>query len=173
MKRLSASVGGGAAALLALQCFMYDPIGPSLPRIAGAYVTTVVVEYSNARDTRADTLRAVITLPNVDDRGGFLGRYRIGTEVGLFGGVLFPSGRIEVPTFGPAPQPIARVMAVQLLYPQCDFTRVGTGQMLGELRGDSLHVTGIAFVPCRGIQDPSVFDLTTTLTLLFTGLRPK
>jgi hypothetical protein len=87
--------------------------------------------------------------------------------------VLFPSGRIEVPVFGPAPDPIARVMAVRALYPQCDFTRVGTGQMLGALRGDSLHVTGIASVPCRGLQDPSVVDLTTTLTLLFTGSRQK
>lgn len=150
---------------------MYDPIGASLPRIAGDYATTIALDYANASDTLTDTLLALITLPGVGERGDFLGRYRIGTEVGLFGGVLFPSGRVELPTFGPSPGPIARVMAVRTLYPQCDFTRVGTGPMIGDLHGDSLQVTGLAAIPCASLRDPSVVDLTTTLRLEFVGVR--
>lgn len=150
---------------------MYDPVGPSLPRIAGTYVTTIVLTYANTLDTRTDTLLGVITLPNTDRRGGFLGRYRIGTELGLFGGVLFPSGNVQVGTFGPAPQPIARVATLRAMYPECDFSRVGTGPMLGALRGDSLLVTGFASIPCTSARDPLAVDLTTSLDLQFVGVR--
>ncbi|MGH7700709.1 MAG: hypothetical protein ACREMJ_09375 [Gemmatimonadales bacterium] len=150
---------------------IYDPIGPSLPRLAGDYATTITIAYQNSLDTRADTLFAVITLPNVGRRGNFMGQYVIGTEVGPFGGLLFPSRRIELPTFGPGPQPIAQVASVRALYPQCDFSRVGTGQLLGELRGDTLLVTGQASLPCTSESDPAAVDLTTSLRLDFFGVR--
>ena len=154
-----------------LSCVSYDPAGPAVPSIDGTYATTIVIDYSNYLETRTDTLAGSIMLRNTHYRGQFDGAYRIADDSGSVAGVLRPEGTLVVTDFGAPPKPIADVGALRQLYPWCDFPRLGTGPLPGQLLADSLLVDGSASVPCFYHLFGQIVEIGTDLRLRIIGVR--
>jgi hypothetical protein len=121
------------AALAAAGCVSFDPAGPPVRDISGAYTATIVTG----------------TLRNTGYRGQVTGTYRLASgEAGPFGVALDTEDTLVVTDFGLPPKPIAGVTAIRNLYSWCDFTRLGIGPIPGVFRNDSLIATGQGSVPC-------------------------
>lgn len=154
-----------------LSCVAYDSAGPPVPSIDGTYAAVIAIDYGNYLETRADTLAASIVLRDTHYRGHFDGAYHIADDSGSFAGVLRPESTLVVTDFGAPPRPIAYVGALRRLYPWCDFARLGTGPLPGQLRGDSLLVDGNATVPCFYHLFGQIPEIGTGLHLRIIGVR--
>lgn len=154
-----------------LSCVAYDSAGPPVPNIDGTYATAIAIDYSNFFETRTDTLVASIILRDTHYRGHFDGAYHIADDSGSFAGVLRPEGTLVVTDFGAPPKPIAYVGALRRLYSWCDFPRLGTGPLLGQLRGDTLLIDGTATVPCFYHLFGQIPEIGTELRLRIIGVR--
>ena len=156
----------------AAACVAYDTAGPAVPSIDGTFATTIALSYANHLELRSDTLTAWITLRDIDYRGRFEGTYRTALgDSGLVAGAERPESTLVVNVFGAPPKPIAYVMAVRQLYPWCDFPRLGTGPLLGRLRGDSLLLDGEGSLPCFYQFAGTPVEIGTTLRLHIVGIR--
>lgn len=165
-------VAGAAAAVATCACVSYDPAGPAVPPIDGTYATIIAITFVNELELRHDTLLTAITLRGTGYRGRFTGFYRFTNgDSGRVGGMLRPEGLLTVTDFGAPPTPIANVRSVQRLYPRCDFLRLGTGPLPGELRGDSLLAIGRGSVPCLYPSDAATIEVGTELELTIVGVR--
>lgn len=153
-------------------CVAYDTAGPPVPSIDGTYATRIAVSFANDLELRTDTLLAWITLRDIHYRGHFEGTYRTALgDSGLFAGVERPESTLVVDVFGAPPKPIAYVLALRVLYPWCDFPRLGTGPLTGRLRSDSLLLDGQGSLPCRYDLGGGPFELKTDLQLRLVGVR--
>jgi hypothetical protein len=153
-------------------CVAYDTAGVPVPSVDGTYVTTIAISYINYLELRGDTLTAWITLRDLHYRGRFDGTYRTALrDSGQFAGAERPEGTLVVNVFGAPPKPIAYVTGVRQLYPWCDFPRLGTGPLLGRLRGDSLLLDGEGSVPCFYQLAGTAVEIATTLRLHLVGIR--
>jgi hypothetical protein len=156
----------------AAACVAYDTAGPAVPSIDGTYATKITISYANYVELRRDSLTAWITLRDIHYRGRFEGTYRTPLgDSGLFAGAERPESTLVVNVFGAPPKPIAYVMAVRQFYPWCDFPRLGTGPLLGRLRGDSLLLDGQGAVPCFYQFAGTTVEIATTLQLHIVGIR--
>ncbi len=154
-------------------CVAYDIAGVPVPNIDGTYATTIAVSYANYLELRSDTLTASIRLRDIHYRGQFEGTYRTALgDSGLVAGAERPESTLVVNVFGAPPKPIAYVIAIRRLYPWCDFPRLGTGPLLGRLRGDSLLLDGEGSAPCF-YQLPTPVEVGTTLRVHIVGTRPS
>lgn len=156
----------------AAACVAYDTAGPAVPSIDGTFATTIAISYANHIELRSDTLSAWITLRDIHYRGRFEGTYR--TELGdsgLVAGAQRQDSALNVNVFGAPPKPIAYVMAMRQLYPWCDFPRLGTGPLLGHLRGDSLLLDGQGSLPCFYQLEGLSVPIGTGLHLRIVGVR--
>jgi len=152
-------------------CAAYDTAGPQVPAVDGIWQARVAVAFDNQIEVRADTLRGELTLRDTHYRGRFTGNYRIGAEIGAFGGVIRPESTLVVDEFGTPPKPIAAVDTLRRLYPWCDFTRLGTGGLAGRLSGDTLSADGQASLPCFYSQYGREVEIPTTLTIRTRAVR--
>lgn len=152
-------------------CVSYDPAGPPVPSIDGAYATTVTVVYSNYLETLTDTLAGSVTVWDTHYRGHFDGYYRISGDSGSFAGVLRPEGTLTVTDWGAPPEPIAYVGALRKLYPWCEFPLLGTGALVGQLKADTLVADGSGSLPCYYHLFGQVVDIGAQLTLHIVGVR--
>ncbi len=157
--------------VVTLSCVAYDSAGPPVPSIDGTYAAVIGIDYGNFFESRIDTLVASIVLRDTHYRGHFDGAYHIADDSGSFAGVLRPEGTLVVTVFGAPPKPIAYVGALRRLYSWCDFPRLGTGGLSGQLRGDSLLVDGHGSVPCFYHLFGQVAEVGTELRLHITGVR--
>jgi len=160
-----------ALALAVTACVAYDTAGPQVPALDGVWQARIEVAFENQAEVRRDSLRAELTLRDTHYRGRFAGSYQIGTESGVFGGVIRPEGTLVVDQFGAPPQPIAAVDTLRHLYAWCDFTRFGTGGLAGRLNADTVAADGTASLYCFYSQYGQEVQLPTTLTLHIRAVR--
>jgi hypothetical protein len=154
-----------------VSCVAYDSAGPPVPSIDGTYAAAIVIDYSNYFEARTDTLVASIALRDTHYRGHFDGAYRIADDSGSVAGILRPEGTLVVTEFGAPPQPISHVAALRQRYAWCDFTRMGSGPLPGQLRGDSLLLDGSASLPCFYQVFGETVEIGTELRLHISGVR--
>jgi len=160
-----------ALVLAAGACVAYDTAGPEVPALDGTWQARFAIAFENQIEVRADTLRGELTLRDTHYRGRFTGSYRIGVEVGAFGGVIRPESTLVVYELGAPPTPIAAVDTVRRLYPRCDFTRLDTGGLAGRLSADTLSADGQASLPCFYSQLDREVEFLTTLTIQVRAVR--
>lgn len=160
-----------ALALAAGACVAYDTAGPQVPALDGIWQARFAIAFENQIEVRADTLFGELTLQNTHYRGRFSGSYRIGFDVGAFGGVIRPESTLHVDEFGAPPKPIAAVDTLRRLYPWCDFTRLGTGGLPGRLSGDTLSADGQGTLPCFYALHDQEVEIGTTLTIHIRAVR--
>lgn len=158
--------------IASVACVAYDTAGPPVPNINGTYTTKIAVRLANDLELRSDTLLAWITVQDLHYRGHFAGTYRTALgDSGLIAGVERPESTVVVDVFGAPPKPIAQVIALRVLYSWCDFPRLGTGALSGQLSGDSLILDGQGSLPCRYDLSGPAFELRTELQLRIVGIR--
>ncbi len=160
-----------ALAVAATACIAYDTAGPQVPALDGVWQADIAVAFENQIEVRTDSVRAELTLRDAHYRGRFAGSYRIGGETGGFGGVIRPEGTLVVDEFGAPPKPIAAVDTLRQLYRWCDFTRLGTAGLAGQLRADTLSAGGQATLPCFYSQFDREIEIPTTLTVHVRAVR--
>jgi len=160
-----------ALALAAGACVAYDTAGPQVPALDGIWQARFAIAFENQIEVRADTLRGAMTLQDTHYRGRFAGNYRIGADIGAFGGVIRPESTLIVDEFGAPPKPIAAVDTLRQLYRWCDFTRLGSGGLGGRLSGDTLSVDGLATLPCFYALHDHEVEIGTSLTIHIRAVR--
>jgi hypothetical protein len=163
-----------AAVALALAggCVSYDPAGPAVPDVTGAYTTTIALAVSNEFETRNDTLVATLVLRDTGNRGIFTGTYAIAPDdSGPVEGSMAPDGSLIVGVFGPPPKPIAGVASLRGRYPWCDWALLGMPPVRGSLRGDTLRAAVQGSVPCSYQVNGTTRSVYTTFGFAMTGIR--
>jgi hypothetical protein len=173
MSALPADRTFGLAALAALTatCVAYDPSGPAVPSVDGVWQASIAIVFENQLELLADTLHGELTLQDTHYRGRFSGNYRINVETGAFGGVIRPESTLIVNEFGPPPKPLAGVDTLRRLYQWCDFTRLGTGGLVGRLHGDTLSAEGQASLPCFYSLFGGQVEIATNLDIRTRAVR--
>lgn len=158
-------------AALTATCVAYDPAGPPVPSVDGVWLASITIVFENQLELRTDTLSGELTLQDTHYRGRFSGNYRISVETGAFGGVIRPESTLVVDEFGPPPKPIAGVDTLRRLYQWCDFTRLGTGGLVGRLHADTLSADGQASLPCFYSLFGGAMEIATNLDIRTRAVR--
>jgi hypothetical protein len=160
------------ALLAATACVSYDPAGPVVPDVTGAYSATIALSISNEFETRSDTLAAALALRNTGNRGIFVGTYAIAaSDSGPVEGSMAADGSLIVSVFGPPPKPVAAVASIRRVYPWCDWALLGMPPVRGSLAGDTLRATVQGSVPCLYQVNGMTRSVYTTFGLALTGVR--
>lgn len=153
-------------------CVSHDPSSPHAEAIAGTYAATVAIAITNVIETRYDTAAATLVLRDSMYRGRFHGFYRFADgDSGRVAGTLRPGDIVLLSDFGPPPKQIAGVAYLQQLYPWCDFPRLGSGGLSGELRGDTLTLLGVGALPCFYDEGAGPVERHTEFELVVTAVR--
>jgi len=154
-------------------CVAFDPNGPAVPGLAGRYEAVISIHYHSEFEHWWDTVTATVSLPDAKPHRLFSGSYVTAQgETGVVAGELRPDGTMLVTKFGqPALTTLEGATFLHRLYPWCDFRTIGTGDLAGEIRGDTLVIAGGASVFCQYFIWTGFHDIRADLDVRLVGVR--
>jgi hypothetical protein len=173
---VAAGMWAGACVCVLNACS--DSTGPGFPPIQGNYATNFAFTFNNAANSQQNgtfQITGTMSISRPAGDGSFVGSYVYGGGVngsGSIAGVIDRQGNVQMDEFGdPGAPPMVEVQFLQTQWPNCDFSRVTSGGMVGALAANTLSLTGTLGFNCDYTNGSQTATFPTTLTEQVDGAK--